>query len=152
MMATWMQAGLTTTELVWKGPVSIITSTTSSTSAGTLTGYSVPGWYNASVAAGSIQNDIFVDRRVPSNPKTIRIVGLVNQNNGFVVLGWKVEPSIPPSLAYPSMQGSLRINGQSFTLSTGSRPGVQPGYDGLYWPTTGGAGIKAGMTLAFEFS
>lgn len=152
MIASWFQAGITPALGQWTGTIEFTAGSTTSSTAGALQGYSRPGWYNATAPAGTIETDLFVDRRDAANPKTIRLMGLVNQTNNYVVIGWKDEPTIPPSPTMPNFHGYLKINGRTFNLSQGTRPGVQSGYNGLYWTISGGAGITTGGNFEFEFS
>lgn len=152
MIPLWMQTGMTPNLGEWSGKITFTAGATTSSTAGGLQGYSRPGWYNAATPAGTIQTDLFVDRRDAANPKTIRLMGIVNQGGNFLVIGWKLEPTIPPSAMMPSMSGSLRINGYALALIGGAHPGVEPGNDGLYWAGVQGAGILAGNTYTFEFS
>lgn len=151
MLTSWFQAGVTPNVGQWVGSIAGVSGTTTAGVAGTIIGYSRPGWYNAATPIGSIQTDLFVDRRDPANPKTIRLMGIVQQQNSYIVIGWKNEPTIPPSPTMPSMQGSLKILGKTFTLSSGTRPGVQAGHDGLYW-TVPNIGMVNGQPFSFEFS
>lgn len=151
MIPTWFQTNITPAVGAWVGPITGTAGATTSNGAGSLIGYSRPGWYNAAVPAGTIATDLFVDRRNPANPKTIRLMGIVQQQGAYVVIGWKLEPTIPPSPTMPSMQGSLRIFGKVFPLATGTLPGVQAGYDGLYWTVTN-LGMVSGQPFSFEFS
>lgn len=151
MLSCWTQMGITPSLGEWSGRlITGVAGSTTSTTAGSLAGYSRPGWYNASVPAGSIDTDLFVDRRNPATPKTIRLMGIVQQSTSFIVIGWKTEPTIPPSTTMPSMHGSLWVNGVEYKLSTGTRPGVQAGYDGLYW-SKGASSIPTGQPFSFEF-
>lgn len=144
--------GITPAKGTWTGAISAVAGTTMSTGgAGQLIGYSRPGWYNAAVPAGTIQTDLFVDRRIANAPKTIRMMGVVQQASSFLVIGWKLEPTIVPDPSMPSMQGSIRLFGKAFTLSSALRPGVQAGYDGLYWEAPN-VGIVSGQPFTFEFS
>lgn len=152
MLTSWMQAGITPALGAWAGNIDFTAETTTSTSAGRLYGYSRPGWYNAATPIGTIETDLFVDRRNPETPKTIRLMGIVNQTNAYMVIGWKDEPTIPPSPTMPNFHGYLKINGRTFNLSQGTRPGVQAGYGGLYWTTPGGPGIADGGSYSFEFT
>lgn len=152
MITNWMQVGITPSLGAWTGLITGMAGTTTSTGgAGVLTGYSRPGWYNAATPCGSIVTDLFVDRRVPANPKTIRLMGVVKQGSGFIVIGWKLEPGIPPTTAMPSMQGSLKIFGYTLSLASGSRPGVEAGTDGLYW-TVASVPMVSGQPFSFEFA
>ena len=151
MLTNWFQAAITPSVGKWVGAISGVAGTTTSSGAGTLYGYCRPGWYNAAVPAGNIQTDLFVDRRDPANPKTIRLMGIVQQGVSYIVIGWKPEPSIPPSDTMPDFKGSLRIFGKVFPLSTGVLPGIQAGYGGLYW-TTPNVGMVSGQPFTFEFS
>lgn len=147
-----MQSGITPSLGSWVGPIAGVAGTTTAASgAGVLVGYSRPGWYNAAVPAGSIATDLFVDRRVPATPKTIRMMGIVKQGAGFIVIGWKPEPTIPPSPSMPSMQGSLKIFGYTLSLASGLRPGIEAGTDGLYW-TVASVPMVSGQPFSFEFA
>lgn len=89
---------------------------------------------------------------VSTNPKTIRLYGIVSQENVYLVIGWRLEPSIPPTDDIPAFRGSLKVNGVSYPLASGARPGVEQGADGLYWIASAATlGFVSGQPFSFEF-
>lgn len=151
MLTNWFQTGITPSLAKWTGLIHGVAGTTVAASgAGTLVGYSRPGWYNAAAPAGSLDTDLFVDRRNPLSPRTVRIMGLVKQSSGFIVLGWKAEPTIPPSESMPSMLSTLKIFGYTLTFASGSVPGIEAGTEGLYW-SVASVPMVSGEPFTFEF-
>lgn len=147
MLTSWFQSNITPSLGAWVGPIHFVAGSAQSSGAGALVGYTKQNWYN-SPDAGTIDTDLFIDMRVPASPKVIRLTGIVQQTTYAIVIGWQ-PTNLTPNSSMPVFTGNLKIKGTTYTRATGRQPGINNGYDGLYW--TGNLALVAGQQYSFEF-
>lgn len=113
MFTQWYKGGNATAIPVWTGgPVAFHTGTTNSNSgAGTLVGYVNNMRYGEVSTCGTLGYQLFRDIRVPANPVTIRIVGIVQQQSSYIVIAWETVPGTPATTDMPPFTWKMRVNG-----------------------------------------
>lgn len=111
MLTNWFQASTTPSLGTWTGPVHVSAGTTLCGSAGRVYGFINNMRYAEESNIGTISTQLFRDIRVPANPQTVRLLGVISQGGNYVVLGWETVPGVPPTLQMPQFTHKMKVDG-----------------------------------------
>ncbi|MNN76465.1 hypothetical protein D3C81_1928480 [compost metagenome] len=106
--------------------------------------------YNEVSTCGTVNFQLFRDIRVPANPVTVRLLGLVSQQGVYIVLGWETVPGIPPTAEMPPFTWKLRVNGTT-TYDFTNAPAAGTNAPTVSRYLSAGLGWTTGQTITFEF-
>lgn len=153
MFTQWYKGNTNATAIPpWTGgPVSLKTGTTTSNSgAGVLIGYVNNMRYGEQSTCGTVSYQLFRDIRVPANPVTVRLLGLIQQQGTYIVLAWETVPGTPATSDMPPFTSKLRLNGTTiYDFTNAPAAGTNAPTVSKYLQTP--PGWVTGQNVTFEF-